>query len=137
MSGLLVHSGCAESTSCGATGVCQAYGRVMAWALSALAMCRLKVAIGTGVDTWMLGIGAHLAETAFWWGEYVLVTLPRLRALDNPWSRVRALIAVLVKPPYSLFHVVLLGPPLLAIWILLEYQEFVPKQKDAQKTKMK
>jgi hypothetical protein len=42
------------------------------------------------------------------------------------------LLLVALKPPYSLFHVVLLGPPLLAVWVALSYYDFVP-EKDVPK----
>ena len=34
---------------------------------------------------------------------------------------------VAVKPPYSMFNIVLLGPPLLALWIAFSYEEYVPR----------
>jgi hypothetical protein len=43
-----------------------------------------------------------------------------------------------MKPPYSSFHVVLVGPPLLAIWIALSYYDFVPhKASVVQKDRLK
>ena len=87
LAGLLIHSGCTHSTACGADGVCAAYGRVMAWALVGLGFVRIICCAGEGRTAWLVGVLGHLCETAFWWSEYALATLPRLRALPSSWKR--------------------------------------------------
>jgi len=89
MAGLLINSGCTTTTACGADGVCAAYGRVMAWALILLGLVRIAVASGSGVGVWAVGVAAHVAETLFWWSEYILATMPRLAALSSRVKRER------------------------------------------------
>jgi hypothetical protein len=87
LSGLLLYSGCTSSIACGAEGVCAAYGRVMAWALLGLGMIRLMLCFGSGLEIWLIGILGHIIESIFWWSEYFIATLPRLRALPSAWTR--------------------------------------------------
>jgi len=87
LSGLLLYSGCTSSIACGADGVCAAYGRVMAWALLGLGMLRLMLCFGSGFEIWLIGILGHMIESVFWWSEYTIATLPRLRALPSAWTR--------------------------------------------------
>jgi len=49
---------------------------------------------------------------------------PRARSRGGPG--VETLVLVAVKPPWSAFHAVLVGPPLLALWIALSYHEYIP-----------
>lgn len=68
LGGLLVSSGCTHATSCGAEGVCAAYGRVMGWALAGLAMVRsLFIIVGYFSSASLaacerLGSDSHLGE---------------------------------------------------------------------------
>lgn len=41
---------------------------------------------------------------------------------------------VALKPPYSMFQVVLLAPPLLALWLALSYSDFVPSKAKHERT---
>ena len=53
-------------------------------------------------------------------------------------SGAETLLMVALKPPYTFFHVVLLGPPCLALWIALSYYDYVaeaPPKRAADKKK--
>ena len=125
LAGLLVSSGCATATVCGADGVCSAYGRVMAWALIGLGLLRLICAVGSGIEVWGMGVVAHAVESSFWWTEYVTVSSARVAVFPSPWKRTTTLLSVVLRPPCTFFHIVLLGPPAITIWLLLSYEDFV------------
>jgi hypothetical protein len=59
----------------------------MAWALIGLGLVRAAVASGSGAEIWVIGVVAHLIETLFWWSEYILATMPRLKALASQSKR--------------------------------------------------
>ncbi len=107
---------------------------------------RFVCAFGTGTSVWFCGILGHAFETCFWWSEYVLSTTPRLLAIQSRWRRelfliniyisifnsiyftklgVDVLVQVVLRPPYSFVHVVLVGPPLLCFLLMLSYREYV------------
>ena len=124
LDGILVSSGCSTTTS--SENICAAYGRVMAWALAGLGLARLVCSVGSGVHVWSAGVLSHAIETCFWWKEYLAVASPRILVLASTKTRITTLLLVALSPPYTSFHITLLGPPLLTLWILLSYDKFIP-----------
>mmetsp|Transcript_37601 Transcript_37601/g.50904 ORF Transcript_37601/g.50904 Transcript_37601/m.50904 type:complete len:165 (-) Transcript_37601:404-898(-) len=110
---------------CGTSdAACTSYARLMAWALVSLSMIRWMCAVSKGRWIWGVGILAHVAEASFYWSEALTVSQPHLMALPNWKHRAWAFLSAVFKPPYSPIHVALLGPIIIAFWLLLSLHEY-------------